>query len=191
MRSEFELEVWQLKADETFEQLKDLDGKQQISGLRKKSNEFQGVHERQAFENLVFGRLKAYQDAKKISSPLERIFSAEGTAILAGFFALLLSMFEFNFGYLWSFSIAAASAILVRLVYRTFDRAFLFRRLFSWWLSGGLLLLGVPTLAVIVNTEIGSVQWGGPPSGAVVAIYIVVFLTLAALAFWEAHKSNT
>jgi len=190
LQTDFELAQWQQKADSAFEELKKLGPADQLTGLREKASEFEDVFQRRAFENLVFGRLQTYDPASENgkSTLLDKIFAPNGVAVGSFLLAFAAAFVEVGLGLIWSAIIAMLVAVLVRVTFRLFDRGFFFRRLFGVWFTGGLLFLGGPSLVLLLETTIGTLEWGGPPSIEAVVVWICGLVASGPLALWEARS---
>ncbi|CTQ56730.1 hypothetical protein LP7551_05291 [Roseibium album] len=191
MSTEPELETWEIEADSTFEEVRHLDRDHQLRILDSKSKEVQDDAIRTAFLFRVFNLIKENENS---SSPpksiVEKTFAPDGAAFVAFVLTFLVFWWEFGVRFLYSICIAFGVALLIRFLFRMFDRNFLFRRLFQMWTASGIVLLVAPPISVLLETAIGTVSWGGPPSIPVISVWAVGFLVSAPLAYLESRDAN-
>ncbi|MCP3970977.1 MAG: hypothetical protein GY717_11810 [Rhodobacteraceae bacterium] len=62
----------------------------------------------------------------------------------------MIGWFEFGMSLIWSGTLALVITVIVRIVFRMFDRGFMFRRLFIAFMSSGLFLIAPAQLQFAV-----------------------------------------
>ncbi|WP_127521941.1 hypothetical protein [Mesorhizobium sp. Z1-4] len=164
MHSEWKRRNWHLRAEEIYNDIEHLDEFERTEIFRNRLTEIKDGAERSAVELLVWYWVK---DGKKLH------WITINNTILAGtfIFALLILLYEIGVSFIFASAISLAFTAIVHLIFRLFDRGFMFRRLFIACISAGLLLIMPAQLHFQFETPFGPVSWGGPPELALLFVW--------------------
>ena len=181
-------QAWQHLAENIFIELQSLNGIEQSEVFRIKLNEIDDQNARSAIELLVWNWLKTDQT---VISTKPSIYTSTNMIIMAVFMSVfLIGWWELNITPIFAFSLALFTAIIIRLIFRMFDRGFMFRRLFIACIGSGLLLIVPSQLKWNFATPFGSIEWGGEPSFIMLIIWLLCTLLTFFAAVWEHKISN-
>lgn len=186
MPSETTRKEWFKKAERIHRELECLSGLEQAETARQKLDEIADENERSGVEMLVWywlGHGKDPAPSKELLTT-DRVLGATFLAVL------LIGWVELGMSLIWSGTAALVTTVVVRFVFRMFDRGFMFRRLFMACVSSGLVLIVPAQFAFAFETPFGPVSWGGAPDGALVLIWTMCTILTFCGAVWEHYVSD-
>lgn len=186
MPSETTRKEWLKKAEQLYREVESLSGLEQAEAAKLKLDAIADKNERSGVEMLVWYWLG---HGKEPVSSLEwlttnRILAATFVAVF------LIGWVELGVSLIWSGTAGLFTIVLVKFVFRLFDRGFMFRRLFMACVSSGLILIVPAQFAFAFETPFGPVSWGGAPGSALVWIWTMCTILTFCGAAWEHYVSD-
>lgn len=185
MHSERTRKAWLRRAERIYDEISQLNGFEQAEAFREHLDKISDGSTRSAVEMQVWYWIG---HGKK---SLHREWLTANTILAFTFVALfLVGWIDLGFSLVWAGTLALIVTVIVRFVFRLFDRGFMFRRLFIACVSSGLLLIGPAQLQFEFATLWGPISWGGAPSGALVMVWVLCTLLTFVVAVWEHFVSD-
>ncbi|WP_170363165.1 hypothetical protein [Ruegeria arenilitoris] len=174
---------WFAQSEKIYEEVKVLDGLQQFEVLRHRLDVIENEHAKSAIEFMVWSWLR---DGKPEKSVSQRDLLTTNNILIATFVAVFLIVWlEIGVSIVWAGTLAFVTVVLLRFVFRMFDRGFMFRRLFTACVSSGLFLIVPATWYFEFETRYGPVSYGGAPGGALIMIWAICTVLTFGAAVWE------
>lgn len=186
MRSETTRKAWFRKAEQLYREVESLSGLEQAEAAREKLDTITDENERSAVELLVWYWLGHGKETVTSNEWLTTNHMLAATFLVV----FLIGCLELGVSLLWSGFAALVTTALVRIIFRMFDRGFMFRRLFTACVSSGLILIVPAQFAFAFETPFGPVSWGGAPGGALVLIWTMCTILTFCGAAWEHYVSD-
>lgn len=186
MHSEKTRRAWFSEAERVYRELEGLTGLEQADAFKERIEDITDPDTRAAVQMQVWYWIG---HGKEPARPNEWLTP---NIILAATFGavFLIGWFELGVSPIWSGTIALMATVFVRLIFRMFDRGFMFRRLFTACVSSGLFLIVPTQFSFEFETPFGPISWGGAPSGALIMIWTVCTILTFSVAVWEHYASD-
>ncbi|SEN37621.1 hypothetical protein SAMN05216227_101284 [Pseudorhodobacter antarcticus] len=186
MATEALKQAYAKRAEKIYRKAAKLTGLEQAEYVTAQLAKITDINMRTGVDMLVWVE---FREGRPKVSLLASVLSAEG--ILAGTFVVSFLLCRFTLHFQWVLSIAVAFVlmILLRWVFRMFDRAFMFRRLFITTITVGLLLVGPAQFAFHFETEMGTLSWGGSPSLSLTLMWVIAACITAYFAHHESKST--
>lgn len=186
MHSETTRKAWFKQAEQVHREVEGLTGLEQAEVFKEKIEAITDQDARAAVQMQVWYWLG---HGKEQTNSQEWLTT--NNILAATFIAVfLIGWIELGVSAVWSGTAALVTTVAVRIVFRMFDRGFMFRRLFTACVSSGLFLIVPTQFAFAFETPFGPVSWGGAPGGALVLIWTMCTILTFCGAAWEHYVSN-
>jgi hypothetical protein len=186
VHSENTRRAWFSKAERVYLEVENLTGLEQAEAFKERIEAISDQDTRAAVQMQVWYWIG---HGKESSRPNDWLTT---NRILAATFFIVFSIgwFELGATFIWSATIAFVTTVILRVVFRLFDRGFMFRRLFTACVGSGLFLIAPAQLQFAFDTPLGPISWGGSPGGALVMIWTICTLLTFGVAVWEHFASD-
>lgn len=188
MPSEQKRIAWQAKAEQIHHEVVSLRGLQQSEIFRERLDQIKDEHARSAVELMVWSWIREGETPKTITH--NELFSTNKMLVATFVTVFLIGWFELGMSPIWAGALALVTTVIVRIVFRLFDRSFMFRRLFIACISSGLFLIAPAQLQFAFETHFGTISWGGSPGDALVSIWLISTMLTFVAAVWEHFASE-